>query len=54
MDTHDLEVVKTFGGVRREGDNWGENTIEEMGPLAEGTFRVVIMRRPLQTKAKEE
>ena len=34
VDKHDLEVVKAFGGVRGEGENWGENSIEELGPLA--------------------
>lgn len=55
VGAHDLEVVKTFGGVRQEGENWGENSIEDLGPLAEGTLRTAIMRRPpLRVNTKEE
>lgn len=54
VGTFDLEIVKAFGGVRQEGEDWGENSIEDVGPLAEGAMRTVIMRRPLQTKTKEE
>lgn len=54
MDKFDLEVVKAYGGVRGEGESFGENSFEELGPLAEGTFRTAIMQRPLQTKTKGE
>ncbi|KAK4206703.1 hypothetical protein QBC37DRAFT_117570 [Rhypophila decipiens] len=49
---HDLEVIKTFGGIREEGESFGENTVEDLGPLPEGVYRTSIMRRPARTKAE--
>ncbi|KAM7194032.1 hypothetical protein V8F20_008128 [Naviculisporaceae sp. PSN 640] len=48
---HDLEVIKTYGGVREEGESFGENSVDDLGPLAEGTYRTAIMSRPAQLKA---
>jgi GNAT superfamily N-acetyltransferase len=46
VDTHDLEIVKRFGALRREGEDWGETTaLEVLGPLPPGHFRTPMLRR---------
>lgn len=47
---HDLEVIKTYGGTREVGESFGENTVDDLGPLGEGIYRTSIMLRPARNK----
>ncbi|KAK1757817.1 hypothetical protein QBC47DRAFT_165683 [Echria macrotheca] len=43
----DFKVTETWGAIKEEGRNWGENNAVEIGgPLAPGCLRTVVMRRP--------
>ncbi|KLU84732.1 hypothetical protein MAPG_03771 [Magnaporthiopsis poae ATCC 64411] len=43
----DLDITGRWGKVKNPGDNWGQdNAVEKCGPLPEGCFRTVYMRRP--------
>ncbi|KAL8376009.1 hypothetical protein RB595_007221 [Gaeumannomyces hyphopodioides] len=43
----DLEITRRWGKAQAAGENWGqENAVEVCGPLAEGCYRTVFMRRP--------
>ncbi|KAK3388095.1 hypothetical protein B0T20DRAFT_109133 [Sordaria brevicollis] len=50
IDVFDIPVYNLFGAVKRQGQNWGENSaVEFAGPLAKGCFRTAIMRRPAKS-----
>lgn len=44
--TQDLEITRRWGKAQAAGENWGQdNAVEACGPLAEGCYRTVFMRR---------
>lgn len=47
LEAQDLDLTRRWGKVREPGDNWGQDTaVDKCGPLPEGCFRTVFMRRP--------
>lgn len=44
-----MNVARYGAGAKREDEIWGATSgVETAGPLAEGHFRTMVMKRPLQ------
>jgi hypothetical protein len=47
LDVVDIRITELWGVTNTDGANWGENNALAVGgPVAQGCYRNVIMRRP--------
>ncbi|KAK3335942.1 hypothetical protein B0T19DRAFT_436759 [Cercophora scortea] len=52
IDVLDLPVTELYGAVKTNDRKWGEDSAVELaGPLAPGTYRSAIMKRPAKATA---